>query len=34
MSGSHMNKTGMASWRGTRSADGKSVSSMGTGSWN
>jgi hypothetical protein len=34
MTGSHMNKTGTASWRGTRSADGKSISSAGTGSWN
>jgi hypothetical protein len=33
MTGSYMNKTGMASWRGTRSEDGK-LSAAGTGSWN
>jgi hypothetical protein len=33
MSGSYANKSGMASWRGTRSADGK-LGSAGTGSWN
>jgi len=34
MTGTYANKTGMASWRGIRSADKKSIVSTGTGSWN